>query len=531
MKSPYNYMYFLALLFTSVWVQAQPIELYTQFNGQYDFTAIGNTLLPVDNTDNEESSNCDIFTESSAELNLASGQDVVAAYLYWAGVGEGDFEVQLNGLDITPDRTFSETYGDQPYFGAFTDITDVVQATGNGTYTLSELDLTDIVFNYCFGGGGANTNFGGWSITIIYEDSTLPYNQVSIYDGLNRMHGLDSELNITLDNLNIVDSEGAKIGLLLWEGNSFVTGGFDSEFLYINGVNTIDPPFNPYANIYNSTNSYTGATDMWKVDLDLYSIEDLVNIGDDSIDIVVETGQDLIFVNNINITVRSELPDATIVIDDVVGNDICGNRDLEVEYTVFNTNSTAPLPAGTPISFYANASLLGTASTLNNLPVNGSESGTTTQTIPGAIPIDFNLTAVVDDIGDGTGIVAETNEDNNVYTLPVSLTILDEFPTLYDLESCGLVGTHIFDLYDATVDVGVDMDVDFYYTLEDAEDEVDEITDPTNFVNDTPPQTIYIRIRADECYYISSITVNTLPIPNAINPTPLEVCEIGRAHV
>src|SRR5690606_24734357 len=154
--------------------------------------------------------------------------------------------------------------------------------------------------------------------------------------------------------------------------------------------------------------------------------------------------------------------------------------------------STAPLPAGTPISFYANASLLGTVSTLNNLPVNGSESGTTTLTIPGAIPIDFNLTAVVDDIGDGTGIVAETNEDNNVYTLPVSLTILDEFPTLYDLESCGLVGTHIFDLYDATVDVGADMDVDFYYTLEDAEDEVDEITDPTNFVNDTPPQTIYI---------------------------------------
>ena len=135
MKSPYNYMYFLALLFTSVWVQAQPIELYTQFNGQYDFTAIGNTLLPVDNTDNEESSNCDIFTESSAELNLASGQDVVAAYLYWAGVGEGDFEVQLNGLDITPDRTFSETYGDQPYFGACSDITDVVQASGYGTYT------------------------------------------------------------------------------------------------------------------------------------------------------------------------------------------------------------------------------------------------------------------------------------------------------------------------------------------------------------------------------------------------------------
>ena len=46
-------------------------------------------------------------TSSTATLSLNSGDVIEKAYLYWAGSGDGDFEVNLNSEVITPDRTFS----------------------------------------------------------------------------------------------------------------------------------------------------------------------------------------------------------------------------------------------------------------------------------------------------------------------------------------------------------------------------------------------------------------------------------------
>ena len=56
-------------------VSAQNISLFEQFNGQYDFTAIGNTL-------NTGANACNILTQSSANLTLTGNQDLVAACYY-----------------------------------------------------------------------------------------------------------------------------------------------------------------------------------------------------------------------------------------------------------------------------------------------------------------------------------------------------------------------------------------------------------------------------------------------------------------
>ena len=74
-------------------VSGQQIELFQQFNGRYDYISIGNTLNLEENAGG---SSCDILTSSSAEFVLPFGQQVIAAYLYWAGSGPGDFEVTLN---------------------------------------------------------------------------------------------------------------------------------------------------------------------------------------------------------------------------------------------------------------------------------------------------------------------------------------------------------------------------------------------------------------------------------------------------
>ena len=117
-----------------------------QFNGRYDFTAIGNTLNPAPNP-------CNILTESSAELTLDPSQSIVSAHMYWAGSGSIDFGAEypadrvvfLNGNEVRSTRQFQATanFGGgngRDYFSYYADVTDHV--TGNGLYTLSGLDIT-----------------------------------------------------------------------------------------------------------------------------------------------------------------------------------------------------------------------------------------------------------------------------------------------------------------------------------------------------------------------------------------------------
>ena len=159
-----KYLIGLLFLITPLLVSAQDVTLFEQFNGRYDFTAIGNTL-------NVGPNSCNILTKSSANLTLKANQDLVAARLYWAGSGgtpfdnnPGDYQVTLNGTNVNAERTFLNDDIGIPYFGASADVTAIVLANGNGNYTLSNLDLTGNIGSYC----GNGTDFGGWSIVVVY---------------------------------------------------------------------------------------------------------------------------------------------------------------------------------------------------------------------------------------------------------------------------------------------------------------------------------------------------------------------------
>ena len=107
-------------------------------------------------------------TESTVNLSLNASDVIEKAYLYWAGSGDGDFEVDLNSVTIAPDRTFSfnRIFNDieYTYFSGFKDITTQVTATGNGSYTLSNLDISPFEELHL----QRRTNFAGWAILIIY---------------------------------------------------------------------------------------------------------------------------------------------------------------------------------------------------------------------------------------------------------------------------------------------------------------------------------------------------------------------------
>ncbi|OYU80166.1 MAG: hypothetical protein CFE23_10620 [Flavobacterium sp. BFFFF1] len=516
MKLRLRHLYGLAIVLLCCAVRAQNISLYHQYNGRYDFTFFGNTLNTQENNnvDGEPAPPCNILTSSAADLNLAPDDVIQSAYLYWAGSGTGDFDVSLNGQAITAQRTFSITNSAGfPCFSAFADITNLVTATGNANYDFTGLDLTAIIDPYCPSGG----NFGGWAVIVVYENAALPLNQLNIYDG---MQAVPSVINITLDSLNVIDDQDAKIGFLAWEGDKNISM---NESLRING-NLLSNALNPASNAFNGTNSFTNSSELYNMDLDVYTIEGNINIGDTSALIQLTSSQDFVMINAIVTKLNSQLPDAVIAINNVEKS--CNSRFITVDYTVSNPNSTDPLPPNTKIAVFADGIFVGSATTVNELPINGSENGTITVELPENIPIDFTLELVIDSDELGVGSITEINENNNSDALPVTLDVSPPFNPLPDLISCNERlgrGTFDFTSYVDLVKVNPDYTAAFFSTQEDAESNINEITSPENYVTVAPDQ-VFVRISDGICHSVAAFNLLTRNCPpkvyNLVEPFP-----------
>ncbi len=492
--------------------QAQDVQLFESFNGRYDYLAFGNTQNTRENGADDP---CEQLTTTSAELTLLPSQTVVAAYLYWAGsLDPGDLEVNLNGTQVIAERDFTLSFlsggSEYTYFAAVADVTDIILANGNGTYTLTDLDVSANIDYYCTGN---STNFAGWAVTLIYEDPSFNLRNINIFEGLESVNISENQLSIVLDNLNVIDSDGAKIGFLAWEGDSSLAV---EESLRINGTLIGNPPLNPVNNAFNSTNSFTGADDLYNMDIDVYNVETLINAGDTQAIIDLNSGQDFVMINNIVTVFNSELPEATIEITENSFDPVCGNRTLELKYTVFNENSSAPLPVNTPIAFYANNTLIAQSQTTIEIPIGGSAIGFETLVIPSSIPADFTLRVVVDDTGNGTGIVEEIIEDNNEDSAPVHLLVFPDF-TVENLEICNAVGVEVFDLNDAITIIGNVTNVTFYLTQEDAENQENPIINPDGFETESPLLAIFARVENADCFIIESFSIGVAlcPLPDA----------------
>ncbi|EDM44725.1 hypothetical protein SCB49_14175 [unidentified eubacterium SCB49] len=510
----------LLFIVSCITVQAQDVQLFESFNGRYDYLAFGNTLNTRENGADDP---CQLLTATSADLTLQANQTVVAAYLYWAGsLDPGDLDVTLNGTQVTAERDFSLSFLsngiEYTYFAAVADVTDIVLANGNTTYTLTDLDVSDNIAYYC---NGNSTNFAGWAVTLIYEDPSFNLTNINIFEGLESVNISDNQLTIVLDNLNIIDADGAKIGFLAWEGDSSLAV---EESLRINGNLISNPPLNPANNAFNSTNSFTGANDLYNMDIDVYNVENVINAGDTQAVIDLNSGQDFVMINNIVTVFNSELPDATVAFSEISYDPLCGNRTLEMKYTVFNENSTAPLPINTPIAIYANNTVVVQTQTNIEIPIGGSAIGFESITIPEGIPSSFNLQIVVDDTGDGTGIIEEINEDNNEDSTAVMLHVFPEF-TLQDLEICNAVGLEIFDLTEAVTVISDVTTMSFYLNQTDAETQNNAIISPEYFTTESPLLPIYARIENEHCFKIESFSIGVAicPLPDATIRFTIEV--------
>ena len=412
----------IILLLTFNTISAQfdvPLSLRAQYNGSYGYTIIGNTHNDFDNWQFPVPP-CQMLTQSSATLNLLPSQNIVAAYLYWSGIGDGSLttNIQLNGTIYNP----SETLVGYPeagltffsYFAKYVDVTNQVIASGNGLYNFSNLDLNQSIPAYCSNA----IYYSGWFMVIIYDQNSLPNQQINVYDGFN---AVSTYLNngvtpLTINNLNVIDNQSASISYVAWNGSPNL---FFNENITFNGnilSNTLNPPDNPF----NGTNSFTGSTTNWNQDIDTFDVSPFISIGDTEANIIFNS----VFyrlIQTIVTSIRSELPDATVALTQVTGQNVCNNRDLQVNYTVQNTNSNGNLPANIPVSFYANNTLLQTINTPSSIAIGGTLALQTTVTIPANVPDAFNLRVVVDNTTANASTIAESNENNNEASQSITL--------------------------------------------------------------------------------------------------------------
>lgn len=463
---------------------------------------------------------CLILTSSSATLTLNPSDTIESAYLYWAGSGTGDFNVKLNGLDIAAQRTFAlnQPSSGKPFFSAFADVTAQVSAIGNGNYTLSDLDVSSWLnaVDYCSNG----TNFAGWSIVIVYKNSSLPLNQLNVYDGLETIpistqNPPELSLSITLSSLNVIDNANAKIGFVAWEGDRNIQV---TESLYINDNLIGNPPLNPSNNAFNGTNSFTGSTTLYNMDLDVYNIQNNIAVGDATATIKLTSGQDFVMINTVVTKLNSQLPDATIAIDEVIQQ--CNSRKIIVNYSVSNLNSTNVLPAGTPIAIYANGIFIQYDETTLPIAIDASWSSSISLVIPDTIPDNFTLLFVVDDNGTGVGIITEISETNNTFSQPFSFWLPPNTVQLEPLVSCnqGLTkATFNFGNYNELVLADpTDTFAGYYESESDAENGINPILNTTSYVADTTPKEIFIRVETENCYAITSFLLTSRNCPPTI---------------
>ena len=517
MKTKLHYFLFSIICFNLAAVFGQNVALYNQFNGRYDFTFLGNTMNVAENGANDP---CLILTSSSANLSLNSGDVIESAYLYWAGSGTGDFNVKLNNQNIIAERTFALTQpsSGKPFFSAFTNVTQQVIASGQGNYTLSDFDVSSFLNeeDYCNNG----TNFAGWAFVIVYKNNNLPLNQLNVYDGLQNIPISQNtppelSLEITLNSLNVIDNAGAKIGFVAWEGDRNIQV---SESLYINNNIISNPPLNPADNAFNGTNSFTGSTTLYNMDLDVYDIQNNIAIGDSSATIKLTSGQDFVMINTIVTKLNSQLPDATIAIDTITQD--CNSRIITINYTVYNLVATNELLSGTPIAIYINGQYVNYAETTQTIPIGGSLSSVISITIPEIYGANFEITFIVDYTSNGFGIRTELIENNNLFSQQYSFLpppIVNELPSLNSCNKGLTAGTFNFLNYNEQVLANNNQAfVGYYENLLDAQINTNAILNTTNYSTNQTPKEIFIRIEEGQCYAITSFLLTTNNCPPTV---------------
>lgn len=273
---------------------AQAISRYVRDTGNINFVTTGGSLR------NSSTNTCNVSSTSTTALSgIPNGTNIRNAYLYWGGSGgTADTSVTLNGTGVTASRTFAATYTgvspNLPYFGAFANVTSIVNTTRNGNYTLGNLGV--VTGNpHC----EVSAVVAGWSLIVIYESASERLRAINLYDGLQPFRGSQVVLNpdgFRVPNANI----DGRIAVFTLEGdpaNSDQMNGIDEAlrfngFLLDDGINV--PGSDPWQQQFDGTINTQNIQTSWGIDVDQYDVSNRLSPGQTSATTTYSAGADLV---------------------------------------------------------------------------------------------------------------------------------------------------------------------------------------------------------------------------------------------
>ena len=220
---------------------------------------------------------------STATLNLPTGSTVAFAGLYWgahapftnpiaAAVQQVRFKTPAGGYTtITAQQLDSFNVGLPPAnpnripYQGFADVTALVQAGGNGIYSVADVAAQSSSapaggFNVA---APARNRYAGWSLVVVYENPAEPVvRNLTVYDGFAFVRcpgNLGAATCTPLQNEVMFNVRGFQtpstppvltdVGIVVYDGDREDIG----EEFQINGLNLSDAPLRPVNDFFNSS--------------------------------------------------------------------------------------------------------------------------------------------------------------------------------------------------------------------------------------------------------------------------------------
>ena len=187
------------------------------------------------------------FNSSSATLTMPVGATVLWAGLYWGGYSTNGARNQCRLL--TPVAAYAALTATQldasgSAYSGFVDVTARVQAGGNGTYRVANVQSTQDVNMYA-----------GWTLVVVYGLATLPPRNLVVNDGYGEVNPNSPPIDVPVSGF-LTPPAGpvqTRVGVVTSEGDL----GYTGDGFALNGT-TLTDAVNPTTNFFNSTISLLG---------------------------------------------------------------------------------------------------------------------------------------------------------------------------------------------------------------------------------------------------------------------------------
>lgn len=277
------------------------------------------------------------FNSSSSRVEVPDGAAVLFAQLTWSGQSASSLrdQVRLTGPDgvTTPITGGLDTLTTGTAYQGFADVTSLVQAAGDGSYTVANVQGTP----------GTN-QYAGWSLVVVLSDPDEPSRNLTVYRGFGSITGTDVE-EFTVDGFLTPPSGPVRteIGVVVYEGDRGLTG----DQLSLEGRAVTDAS-NPAGDTFNSSATVAG-TDLLQrnpahrnqmgVDLDVIAVDDYLTNSDTSATLRLTTNGDVYYPGVV--TFATELYDPTLL----------GNKSVQRVASDGTASSAAQVQVGDTLEY------------------------------------------------------------------------------------------------------------------------------------------------------------------------------------